>query len=239
MAPVGDRGVALQYSRANFQRRLSTIQPNLESIQSLSYFILFMAPTFASSLVHDWGLVLAESERERRLHLLYLANEVLQHARNRLPDALAQRLANLFLEGMEQHLALLAGDERLDRLIEVWHQRQVFTDEQLDRLRELINHQREWRARVEDAAQHIASAIARLGEADMSTVAVTATAEITSLVNKLREAQHLVQRYLCDRNGNESEEPQIPDAEVASSNAVAAPPTTSTGTAAASSLSSS
>jgi hypothetical protein len=225
MATTGQRPVKLQYSRANFKRRLSSIQPNLESIQSLSHFMLFMAPVFATALINDWAQVLAESERERRLHLLYVANDVLQLARSRLADATVQQLSNLFLDAMERYLGVLAGDERFERLFEVWRSRDVFTEEQLGRLQAHINDQREWRVRFGDVAQHVSAAIARLTDGDSSSLPALDAEDQANLLDKLREVHHLVERYLSDLGGCERRSEQADDAQVASWTATTTPQT--------------
>jgi len=196
MAESGEHRARLRYSRANFQRRLSTIQPNLESIQSLAQFILFMAPTFASSLVQEWVQVFIESDRERRLHLLYVANEVLQHARHRLPVSTLEQLASLFFAGLENHLDVLFGDERFGKLMDVWQSRQVFTEEQLDRLRRRMKERLEWRARVQDAGKHIEAAIASSKDSESREVSDAQARNVEGVVIKLEEALQLVKRYL-------------------------------------------
>lgn len=193
--------VPLRYDENQFIRRLSSIAPTVESIQSLSYFMLFLECPFGRSLVEHWREVFLRSDREHRVHLLYLANDVLQNARLRLDDDTAvRRLSRTFLDALVPCLAEMGRDERFERLLEVWKERQVFTSDELSRLTTHLNWQVESRERVRDVEPLLADVVNRL----TSTATNESDERYLQLVELSNAAHQAAVVYLANRDGSDS-----------------------------------
>lgn len=228
----------LTYSRENFERRLAAVVPTIDSIQSLSYFMLFLRERHAEALVDSWlGVFRAAGEREeaapattalageragggeddedddesagsattvaadaeRRISLLYVANDVLQQVRRaRGSDGDGEddgedhrSLTSVFYRALEAVLADVGEDDRVQKMLNVWSERDVFGADKIQRLRATLDARAESRVRVRAVEKTLAQATERLASHHDDEDAAYA-----EVLERTRHAHTAAQRYL-------------------------------------------
>ncbi|CAB1351285.1 unnamed protein product [Coregonus sp. 'balchen'] len=105
---------------STLDRRFQGVSNTMESIQGLSNWCI-ENKKYHSLIVRYWMKWLRKSEASHRLNLFYLANDVIQNCKRR--NAIVYRTA--FADVMKS----------VDRILTIWEERSVYTDELLAELR--------------------------------------------------------------------------------------------------------
>ena len=134
-----------------------------DSVQSASFFLLFMAEAFLEELLSQWLQVFRESDTEHRMLLLYVMNDVLQNGRVLdSSSAATDRLKHRLLPALQEGVVQVGDDTRLQRLLQVWRERNIFNEDELQQLEGGMGWRSERRARLRDAKRWLAQALTRL-----------------------------------------------------------------------------
>lgn len=123
----------MSYSPDAVTGKLAGLNDTQESIVSISQWVMFHR-RYAKQTVQTWMQCLEEATSHRKLHLIYLANEVVQQSRARKKEE--------FLAAFRPKIAGAVGDayakvspdirNRIKRVTGVWRQRNIFAPDVLD-----------------------------------------------------------------------------------------------------------
>lgn len=115
------------FSESSLSTKLSELNQSAPSIQGVSLWLLHHRKHYQTS-VRVWYKELGNTKKDRKLTMLYLANDVVQNARKKYPE-----IPKEFGKVMKQvfaHLGALDFDKKtdasLDRLLSIWKERQIF-----------------------------------------------------------------------------------------------------------------
>ncbi|XP_010863810.3 regulation of nuclear pre-mRNA domain-containing protein 2a [Esox lucius] len=121
---------------STLDRRFQGVSNTMDSIQGLSNWCI-ENKKYHSLVVRYWMKWLRRSEASHRLNLIYLANDVIQNCKRK--NAIVYRTA--FAEVLPEAFRLvnIAGDSKVlksvDRILTIWEERTVYTDELIAELR--------------------------------------------------------------------------------------------------------
>jgi len=115
------------FSETSLTMKLSELNPSAPSIQGVSLWLLHHRKHYQTS-VKIWYRELGNTKKERKLTMLYLANDVVQNARKKYPEI--PKEFGTVMKSVFCHLAALQLDPKteasLDRLVNIWKERQIF-----------------------------------------------------------------------------------------------------------------
>eukprot|EP00092_Neocalanus_flemingeri_P011946 GFUD01012879.1.p1 GENE.GFUD01012879.1~~GFUD01012879.1.p1 ORF type:complete len:354 (-),score=137.09 GFUD01012879.1:105-1166(-) len=115
------------FSETSLTVKLSELNPSAPSIQGVSLWLLHHRKHYQTS-VKVWYKELGNTKNERKLTMLYLANDVVQNARKKYPEI--PKEFGTVMRSVFSHLAALQLDHKteasLDRLVKIWKERQIF-----------------------------------------------------------------------------------------------------------------
>jgi len=115
------------FSETSLTMKLSELNPSAPSIQGVSLWLLHHRKHYQTS-VKVWYKELGNTRNEKKLTMLYLANDVVQNARKKYPEI--PKEFGTVMKPVFSHLAALGLDQKtdgsLDRLVKIWRERQIF-----------------------------------------------------------------------------------------------------------------
>lgn len=115
------------FSETTLTLKLSELNPSAPSIQGVSLWLLHHRKHYQTS-VRVWYRELGNTKNDRKLTMLYLANDVVQNARKKHPEIVKE--FGTVMKPVFSHLAALQLDPKtegsLQRLISIWKERQIF-----------------------------------------------------------------------------------------------------------------
>eukprot|EP00890_Picochlorum_soloecismus_P006306 jgi/Picsp_1/6677/NSC_04020-R1_enth vhs family protein len=120
-----------------FAQRMEKLMNTQESIESTSSWCSLWRSD-ASSLVLWWELYFSKADTQKRLSMIYLANDVIQTSRKRGPEFVREFLKVLpgaigdFMRNADEK-----SKESVERVISVWEKRKVF-GRQSEKIKELV-----------------------------------------------------------------------------------------------------
>lgn len=133
----------MSFSPEIFRKKLDSLQETQDSIVSISQWVLFhhrhaadLCQIWASYAMGDGPAI----NLTKRLALLYLCNDVVQQARHKRKPEFAAGFAKALPKVLHQVYPKLdsAIKPKLERLIGVWEQRNIFTAAQIQALRHSV-----------------------------------------------------------------------------------------------------
>jgi len=115
------------FSENSLTMKLTELNPSAPSIQGVSLWLLHHRKHYQTS-VKVWYKELGNTRNEKKLTMLYLANDVVQNARKKYPEI--PKEFGTVMKSVFLHLAALGLDQKtdgsLDRLVKIWRERQIF-----------------------------------------------------------------------------------------------------------------
>ncbi|XP_065912784.1 regulation of nuclear pre-mRNA domain-containing protein 2-like isoform X2 [Dysidea avara] len=112
------------YSLELLQEKLSRLNSTQESIETLSLWII-RHKQYASTSISTWMEDMRTGDADRRLLLLYLANDVLQNGKRKGADVFME----LFQEPLKESMQIISGQKiqtSVERMIRIWKERKIF-----------------------------------------------------------------------------------------------------------------
>eukprot|EP00941_MAST-03F_sp_MAST-3F-sp1_P001699 g1699.t1 len=124
------------YSRSALLQKLKRLSNSQSSIQTASQWIIFHWRN-ADDVVTAWESELRQSKVDRKMLLLYLANDVLQSRKKHRTDAVKAVFAKVLPRSLEHIIQSARSDQKIvkkaSRVLSIWRDRHVFTPSILDR----------------------------------------------------------------------------------------------------------
>jgi len=115
------------FSETSLSLKLAELNPSAPSIQGVSLWLLHHRKHYQTS-VKVWYKELGNTKNEKKLTMLYLANDVVQNARKKYPEV--PREFGKVMKSVFSHLAALElgpkTEASIDRLVKIWRERQIF-----------------------------------------------------------------------------------------------------------------
>ncbi|KAK8205031.1 RNA polymerase II-binding domain-containing protein [Phyllosticta capitalensis] len=117
----------MAYTDDAVQAKLSALNETQEGIVTVAQWIMFHR-RHAERTVNLWMNRVKDSPPNKRLSLIYLANEVVQQSKARRRNEFVQAFSPIMAEGTAAAYKGAPYDiqQRIRRVIEVWRQRQIF-----------------------------------------------------------------------------------------------------------------
>ncbi|KAF8423608.1 RNA polymerase II-binding domain-containing protein [Tirmania nivea] len=122
----------MSYSDETVLSKLSALNETQESVVSIAQWVMFHR-RYAKRTVELWLQRVRESAAQRRLNLIYLANDVVQQSKSRRKEEFVQAFAPIIAEATE--LAYQAPpdiQQKVKRVVQVWRQRLIFDNDTLN-----------------------------------------------------------------------------------------------------------
>ncbi|KAK9365698.1 RNA polymerase II-binding domain-containing protein [Lipomyces kononenkoae] len=122
----------MSYSEDVVTSKLSSVNETQEAIVNIAQWVLFHR-RYADQTVKTWAKALNDAPAHRKLGLVYLANEVVQQSRARKREEFLKAFSPAIAEALENAYRQCSPDlqGKIRRVVDVWRQRTVFTDEVL------------------------------------------------------------------------------------------------------------
>lgn len=124
------------YSEESLLKKLEDLKISTPSIQGVSLWIMHHKKHYRTTVKTWYNHFTSVTGGERKLTLLYLANDVVQNARKKHPETGSE--FGLVMKEVFAHLAGVELDvktvERIARLVHVWRDRQIFEKEIQDEI---------------------------------------------------------------------------------------------------------
>ncbi|KAF8466632.1 RNA polymerase II-binding domain-containing protein [Kalaharituber pfeilii] len=122
----------MSYSDETVLSKLSALNETQEGIVSIAQWVMFHR-RYAKRTAELWLQRVRESAAQRKLNLIYLANEVVQQSKARKKEDFVQAFTPIIAEATE--LAYQSPpdiQQKVKRVVQVWRQRQIFDNETLN-----------------------------------------------------------------------------------------------------------
>lgn len=132
----------MSFTEDNLTSKLSTLNETQESIVGVSQWILFYR-RYAADTARVWADYILRAPMSKRLALVYLTNEVVQQAKAKKKLEFIDAFSTVIASTLEAVYNNASHDtkKRIERVVTVWAERQVFPQSSIDDLRSRINIQ--------------------------------------------------------------------------------------------------
>lgn len=133
----------MSFSPDVFRKKLDSLQDTQELIVSLSQWVLFHH-RHAKDLCDLWGEFavsnISTMKLDKKLSLLYLCNDVVQEARHKRKPEFSAEFARILPDVLTAMYPTLDSGikAKVERLIGVWEQRNIFDRQQIKRMRRSV-----------------------------------------------------------------------------------------------------
>lgn len=130
---------SLAFNEDNFLRKLSNVTPTQDSIQSLALWIIHHK-TNNEIICRLWLRKLGEQalSSKQRLALFYLANDVIQNCKRKNAKIYQDTFKKVLTEAI-RFVRSESIKKNVDRVLDVWLERQVYDKELIDTLKQTLN----------------------------------------------------------------------------------------------------
>lgn len=147
----------MSYTTDAVTSKLSGLNDTQESITSISQWIMFHR-RHAPQTVKTWLQYLQEASNHRKLHLIYLANEVVQQSRARKKEEFLNAFTPVIVDAIRDAYAKVNSDLRnkIRRVVGVWRQRNIFSVNVLDALESSMDQINKGKSSAPSAARKAA-----------------------------------------------------------------------------------
>ncbi|ODQ64293.1 DUF618-domain-containing protein [Nadsonia fulvescens var. elongata DSM 6958] len=117
----------MSYSEDTLLSKFSALNESQESIVSISQWVMFHR-RYADQSARIWASCLQKASANKRLSLIYLANEVVQQSRAKKKDAFLTAFAVVISEAITNAYRKSSPEikSKIKRVVEVWKQRSIF-----------------------------------------------------------------------------------------------------------------
>ncbi|KAK9247524.1 RNA polymerase II-binding domain-containing protein [Lipomyces tetrasporus] len=187
----------MSYSEDVVISKLSSVNETQEAIVNIAQWVLFHR-RYADQTVKTWAKALHDAPIHRKLGLIYLANEVVQQSRARKREEFLKAFSPAIAEALESAYRQCNADlqERIRRVVDVWRQRTVFSDEVLKEIESRLDDSDKKKPKQMGGGRRIGQGMSfGLGlPLDLAKLA-TAHSDVTSKANTLGEAVSGANKY--------------------------------------------
>ena len=200
------------YNSADVEKLLRDLQPLQESIEAASEAFLQLGESgFQLKLVEDWitkfQYYSSPEHHVKRLSLFYLANDIVQKCRTRVPGyiegfrgALCQALRLVVDRGDEQNI------QPISNLVELWKNRRVFPKDGIKEMQEILAEFTTVLSRKEDKDKSESEIPEGLIRVPQELISFTeASRDLEKWKTKTMEAEGKLKMVLKDDHFNEDE----------------------------------
>ncbi|CAI9735374.1 Hypothetical predicted protein [Octopus vulgaris] len=127
------------FSDSNFVKKLSELNNTQQSIQTLSLWLIHHRK-HSKSIVQVWFRELQKVKPNKKLHFIYLANDVIQNSKKKGPEF--SKDFGTILPNAYKHTAKDADDkikQTLERILNIWGERGVYDKDFIKVMRHSLN----------------------------------------------------------------------------------------------------
>lgn len=120
--------------------KLSTLNETQDSIVNVSQWIMFHK-RHAQKTADIWARYLKQSPVQKKLSLIYLANEVVQQTRARRKEEFVNAFSEIIVDSVVGAYRQVPQNikDKIKRVVDVWRQRSIFDNSIIDTLEQRIN----------------------------------------------------------------------------------------------------
>ncbi|KAH7729829.1 RNA polymerase II-binding domain containing protein [Aphelenchoides avenae] len=130
------------FTEENMRTRLKKLNNSTQSIQTLSLWLIHHQKKHAQPILKTWlKEVNGQTNSDKLLSLVYLANDVIQNCRKKHPEFMRKFLD--VLEPAFSHISTVANENCKNacrRILKVWEERLIYKKVELDALGLCLNH---------------------------------------------------------------------------------------------------
>ncbi|ODV79536.1 DUF618-domain-containing protein [Suhomyces tanzawaensis NRRL Y-17324] len=154
----------MSFSKESFTKKLSVLQDTQESIVSISQWVFFhhRHSKECAKIWSDYILTVppTSSASAKKLCLLYLCNDVVQRAKRKRKQEFIDEFALILPNVIRKTYGTLDAGIRpkLDRLINVWQERSVFNNSDIQKMRDAVESVKTSGGKIDEPAQAKAGA---------------------------------------------------------------------------------
>lgn len=129
----------MSYSEDVVLSKLSVLNETQESIVSISQWIMFHK-RYAEQSAKIWARFLGNAPANKKLGLIYLANEIVQQSRAKKKTEFLRAFETVLPSSIESTYRVVPSEvkARIKRVVDVWKQRQIFPPEVLQEIENRI-----------------------------------------------------------------------------------------------------
>lgn len=120
--------LTMAYNTNNLTIKLAAINETQESITSISQWLMFHK-RYAAQSAETWSAFTQQAPDNKKLALIYLANEVVQQCRARRKDEFVEAFAKVIPSTLKRAYSSVTPDiqNRMERVVKVWRDRSIFS----------------------------------------------------------------------------------------------------------------
>lgn len=130
----------MSFSEASLQKKFAELTNTQQSVQTLSLWLIHHRKN-SKIIVKTWFKELTgNSKPDRKLTLLYLANDILQNSRKKGSEYLKE-YSNMMQDAIED-IAKYSDDKTrftVERILNIWKDRKIYPDEQIEKFRQKLH----------------------------------------------------------------------------------------------------
>lgn len=130
----------MSFSDASLLKKLQDLNSTQQSVQTLSLWLIHHRK-YAKTVTNTWLRELQQAAKpERKLTLMYLANDILQNSRKKGEEYLKE-FTNVLEQAIENTSRFSDSNTRftLERILNIWKDRKIYQDETIEKYRKLIH----------------------------------------------------------------------------------------------------
>lgn len=130
----------MSYSEDVVFSKLSALNETQESIVGISQWIMFHK-RYAEQTARIWARFVGNAPANKKLGLIYLANEIVQQSRAKKKNEFLQAFEKVLPSAIESTYRSVPSDvkARIKRVVDVWKQRQIFSPQVLQDIESRIS----------------------------------------------------------------------------------------------------
>lgn len=130
----------MSFSDASLLKKLQDLNSTQQSVQTLSLWLIHHRK-YAKTVANTWLRELQQAAKpERKLTLMYLANDILQNSRKKGEEYLKE-FTHVLEQAIENTSRFSDSNTRftLERILNIWKDRKIYQDETIEKYRKLIH----------------------------------------------------------------------------------------------------
>lgn len=131
----------MAYNPANLEAKLANINETQESITSISQYIMFHK-RHADTSAQTWATFTQSAPDNKKLALVYLANEVVQQSKIKQREQFVDAFATVIPQTLAAAYAQVPSQvqDRINRVVSVWKDRRIFSPSVLSDIEARLNN---------------------------------------------------------------------------------------------------
>ncbi|ORY85091.1 RNA polymerase II-binding domain-domain-containing protein [Protomyces lactucae-debilis] len=181
-------------SAETIKAKLSAVDATQETIVSVAQWVMFYKRN-AAQIVDIWHQAVRDASSNRKLNLIYLANEVAQTSRAKKRPEYPEALSKVMPDALEHvfRQSTTSIQEKLKRVVDVWRQRSVFSPQVIDEISQRLQTRRKSPVAAKNNAQSVPAELEALSLAYRRITSATAAASLSAST-----AKHIYDSVMTD-----------------------------------------